>query len=172
MKKSILAVLVLCTAILAGGCVNFRVEAGGHLPKASEIYVGETIVTHDGKLAEPEYAAIIVSAWEAGVREYMPKHGFRVVDKPGPDTLVLKAVISDRYSIWYGLGAGILEVRVRMFGRGGTTLLPIEVVLEGAVLSKFVSTNADGVEYSGTAYTVRKLLSAGYMPEKLKELFL
>lgn len=169
MARLLLAMAVLLVAVVAGGCASFEVTARGPLPKANEVFVGETVVTHDGKPADAEYATNIANAWRDSVREYMPKYGFRVVDKPGPDTLVLKASIADEYHIWYGLGVGKWDARVDVYQQGA--LLPVEVLAKNAGTSIFLSSEFNGRRYSGTAFVVRREF-APLVAEKLKEHFL
>lgn len=162
---------VLLVAVAAGGCGSFEVTARGPLPKANEVFVGETVVTHDGKPADAEYAANIANAWRDSVREYMPKYGFRVVDKPGPDTLVLKASIGDRHTaMYYIVGVIMWDARVEVFRQG--VLLPIEILLEDGSISRFNSTESpSGEQYFGTAYHVKKLLARA-VARRLREHFL
>ena len=87
MKKIMLISLVLLVAVLAGGCAGFNAEVRGPLPKANEVYVGETIVIHEGKPATEEYALPIINAYKESIREYLPEYEFKVVDKPGSNTL-------------------------------------------------------------------------------------
>ena len=88
MKKIMLISLVLLVAVLAGGCASYYVaEVRGPLPKANEVYVGETIVIHEGKPATEEYALPIINAYKESIREYLPEYEFKVVDKPGSNTL-------------------------------------------------------------------------------------
>ena len=168
MKRTILiGLMVLLVAVLAGGCAGFNAEVRGPLPKANEVYVGETIVIHNGKPAEKEYAQKIIDAHKEGIREYMPKYGFKVLDKPGPNTLVLKTTISDIFNIWHGLGGGRIDVLVEIYQNG--VLLPITLKAASDV-SKFNSGTFNGTSYSGTAYGARKHFGK-FLAEKLKEHF-
>ena len=169
MKRTILiGLMVLLIAVLAGGCAGFNAEVRGPLPKSNEGYVGETIVIHNGKPAEKEYAQKIIDAHKEGIREYMPKYGFKVVDKPGPNTLVLKTTISDIFNIWHGLGGGETDVLVEVYQNG--SLLPITLKMDSHAVSKFISGTFNGTSYSGTAYIVRKHV-VRLWTEKLKEHF-
>ena len=160
MKKIMLISLVLLVAVLAGGCASYYVaEVRGPLPKANEVYVGETIVIHNGKPATEEYAKKIIDAHKEGIREHMPKYGFKVVDKPGPNTLVLKTTISDIFDFWHGLGGGSADVFVEIYHNG--SLLQIILRLDGVAVSKF--------RPGGTAYSLRK--TGKFLAEKLKEHF-
>ena len=160
MKRTILiGLMVLLVAVLASGCAGFNAEVRGPLPKANEVYVGETIVIHNGKPAEKEYAQKIIDAYKEGIRERLPEYGFKVLDKPGPNTLVLKTTISDIFDFWHGLGGGSADVFVEIYHNG--SLLQIILRLDGVAVSKF--------RPGGTAYSLRK--TGKFLAEKLKEHF-
>jgi len=160
MKRTILiGLMVLLVAVLAGGCAGFNAEVRGPLPKSNEVYVGETIVIHNGKPAEKEYAQKIIDAYKEGIRERLPEYGFKVLDKPGPNTLVLKTTISDIFDFWHGLGGGSADVFVEIYHNG--SLLQIILRLDGVAVSKF--------RPGGTAYSLRK--TGKFLAEKLKEHF-
>jgi len=162
MKRAILiGLMVLLVAVLAGGCAGFNAEVRGPLPKSNEVYVGETIVIHNGKPAEKEYAQKIIDAYKEGIRERLPEYGFKVLDKPGPNTLVLKTTISDIFDFWHGLGGGSVKVLVGIYQNG--SLLPITLSMRADV-SKF--------RPGGTAYSVRLVGKSKLLAEKLKEYFL
>jgi len=169
MKKIMLISLVLLVAVLAGGCASYYVaEVRGPLPKANEVYVGETIVIHEGKPATEEYALPIINAYKESIREYLPEYEFKVVDKPGSNTLVLKTTISDIFNIWHGLGGGSVEVLIEVYQN--SSLLPITLKKTNDV-SKFNSGTFNGTSYSGTAYAIRKWFGKALLAEKLKEHF-
>ena len=168
MKKIMLISLVLLIAVLAGGCAGFNAEVRGPLPKSNEVYVGETIVIHNGKPAEKEYAQKIIEAYKEGIRERFPEYGFKVLDKPGPNTLVLKTTISDIFDFWHGLGGGSVDAFTEIYQNG--VLLPITLKMDSHAVSKFISGTFNGTSYSGTAYVVRKHV-IWFWAEKLKEHF-
>ena len=170
MKRTILiGLMVLLVAVLAGGCAGFNAEVRGPLPKANEVYVGETIVIHNGKPAEKEYAQKIIDAHKEGIREYMPKYGFKVVDKPGSNTLVLKTTIKDAFYFMFGFyTGGRVEVLIEVYQN--SSLLPITLKKTNDV-SKLISGTFNGTSYSGTAYVIRKWFGKALLAEKLKEHF-
>lgn len=157
MKRFLMISLVLLVA-LASGCAGFNAEVRGPLPKANEVYVGETIVIHNGKPATEEYARPIIDAYKEGIRKRFPEYGFKVVDKPGPNTLVLKTTISDRFNFWYGFGGGKVDVLVEIYQN--SVILPITLKAASDV-SKFGG---------GTAFVVRKHFGK-FLAEKLREHF-
>ena len=160
MKKILLISLVLLIAVLAGGCAGFNAEVRGPLPKSNEVYVGETIVIHNGKPAEKEYAQKIIDAYKEGIRERLPEYGFKVLDKPGPNTLVLKTTIKDEFYFFGGFyTGGSADVFVEIYHNG--SLLQIILRLDGVAVSKF--------RPGGTAYSLRK--TGKFLAEKLKEHF-
>ena len=169
MKRTILiGLMVLLVAVLAGGCAGFNAEVRGPLPKANEVYVGETIVIHEGKPATEEYAQKIIDAYKEGTREHMPKYGFKVVDKPGPNTLVLKTTIKDAFYFMFGFyTGGRVEVLIEVYQN--SSLLPITLKAASDV-SKFNRGTFNGTSYSGTAYVIRKHFGK-FLAEKLKEHF-
>ena len=171
MKKILLISLVLLVAVLASGCASYIyiAEVRGPLPKANEVYVGETIVIHNGKPATEEYAKKIIDAHKEGIREHMPKYGFKVVDKPGPNTLVLKTTISDIFDFWHGLGGGAVDAFTEIYQNG--VLLPNTLKMNDHAVSKFNSGTFNGTSYSGTAYVIRKHFGKVALAEKLKEHF-
>ena len=169
MKRAILiGLMVLLVAVLAGGCAGFNAEVRGPLPKANEVYVGETIVIHNGKPAEKEYAQKIIDAYKEGIRERFPEYGFKVLDKPGPNTLVLKTTIKDAFYFMFGFyTGGRVEVLIEVYQN--SSLLPITLKKTNDV-SKLISGTFNGTSYSGTAYIVRKHV-VRLWTEKLKEHF-
>ena len=169
MKKIMLISLVLLVAVLAGGCASYYVaEVRGPLPKANEVYVGETIVIHEGKPATEEYALPIINAYKESIREYLPEYEFKVVDKPGSNTLVLKTTIKDAFYFMFGFyTGGRVEVLIEVYQN--SSLLPITLKKTNDV-SKLISGTFNGTSYSGTAYIVRKHV-VRLWTEKLKEHF-
>ena len=169
MKKIMLISLVLLVAVLASGCASYYVaEVRGPLPKANEVYVGETIVIHEGKPATEEYALPIINAYKESIREYLPEYEFKVVDKPGSNTLVLKTTIKDAFYFMFGFyTGGRVEVLIEVYQN--SSLLPITLKKTNDV-SKFNSGTFNGTSYSGTAYVIRKHFGK-FLAEKLKEHF-
>jgi len=161
MKRAILiGLMVLLVAVLAGGCAGFNAEVRGPLPKSNEVYVGETIVIHNGKPAEKEYAQKIIDAYKEGIRERLPEYGFKVLDKPGPNTLVLKTTIKDEFYFFGGFyTGGSMEVLVGIYQNG--VLLPITFKLDDQVISKILG---------GTAFAAKKHAPI-LLGKKLKEHF-
>jgi len=170
MKRAILiGLMVLLVAVLAGGCAGFNAEVRGPLPKSNEVYVGETIVIHNGKPAEKEYAQKIIDAYKEGIRERLPEYGFKVLDKPGPNTLVLKTTIKDEFYFFGGFyTGGSVDAFTEIYQNG--VLLPITLKMDGHAVSKFNRGTFNGTSYSGTAYVVRKHV-IWFWAEKLKEHF-
>ena len=170
MKKIMLISLVLLVAVLAGGCASYYVaEVRGPLPKANEVYVGETIVIHEGKPATEEYALPIINAYKESIREYLPEYEFKVVDKPGSNTLVLKTTIKDAFYFMFGFyTGGRVEVLIEVYQN--SSLLPITLKAASDV-SKFNRGTFNGTSYSGTAYVIRKHFGKVALAEKLKEHF-
>ena len=164
MKRTILiGLMVLLIAVLAGGCASYYVaEVRGPLPKANEVYVGETIVIHEGKPATEEYALPIINAYKESIREYLPEYEFKVVDKPGSNTLVLKTTIKDAFYFMFG------------FYTGGRVDVFIEIYQNGSLLPITLSMRADVSKFrpGGTAYSVRLVGKSKLLAEKLKEYFL
>jgi len=169
MKRTILiGLMVLLVAVLAGGCAGFNAEVRGPLPKANEVYVGETIVIHEGKPATEEYALPIINAYKESIREYLPEYEFKVVDKPGSNTLVLKTTIKDAFYFMFGFyTGGRVEVLIEVYQN--SSLLPITLKKTNDV-SKLISGTFNGTSYSGTAYVIRKHFGK-FLAEKLKEHF-
>jgi len=169
MKRAILiGLMVLLVAVLAGGCAGFNAEVRGPLPKANEVYVGETIVIHEGKPATEEYALPIINAYKESIREYLPEYEFKVVDKPGSNTLVLKTTIKDAFYFMFGFyTGGRVEVLIEVYQN--SSLLPITLKAASDV-SKFNRGTFNGTSYSGTAYVIRKHFGK-FLAEKLKEHF-